>query len=307
MNRLWSPEQVLSNRKAADIIERQFPGLAPACVQGLGEGFDNSVFLVNDRYVFRFPRRKVAVSLIETENRLLPELAPLLPISIPNPQFFGEPDDVFPWPFSGYPKIAGKTPSDLSDAQRLKSAKLLAEFLRMLHDFPVRQAEQMKIPYDELDRVNIEKRKPLLESRAEEAVQHDLIPESTSESLQQFLRQTDDNLVDDTLVVAHGDLHIRNILVDGSGIVSGIIDWGDAHIGSPAVDLSIVYSFLPPEGRSYFFKCYGEVRTEIKTLARFKSIYTTMLLLHYGHDMGDLKLVKASQSALNRALTDEPF
>ncbi|QPA31312.1 hypothetical protein [Thermaerobacillus caldiproteolyticus] len=33
--------------------------------------------------------------------------------------------------------------------------------------------------------------------------------------------------------------------MNDEGILSEVIDWGNVHIGHPAVDLVIVYSFLP--------------------------------------------------------------
>lgn len=90
------------------IIEKQFPELKPVNVKVLGEVFDNSVFLINDQYVFRFPRREIAANLIQIENRILPVIAPLLPIPIPNPQFLGIPEGHYPWPFGGYQILCGK-------------------------------------------------------------------------------------------------------------------------------------------------------------------------------------------------------
>lgn len=55
-------------------------------------------------------------------------------------------------------------------------------------------------------------------------------------------------------ILIHGDLHFKNMLVDETGKLSGIIDWGDVSIGHPACDLSIAYSFLPPASREGFLK-----------------------------------------------------
>ena len=71
----WSPERVVSVELARELIEAQFPQLSPARVAALGEGWDNSVFSVNGEWVFRFPRRQIAVPLIERELRVLPALA----------------------------------------------------------------------------------------------------------------------------------------------------------------------------------------------------------------------------------------
>ena len=38
-------------------------------------------------------------------------------------------------------------------------------------------------------------------------------------------------------VFVHGDLYSRHLLVDDAGRPCGVIDWGDCHVGDPAVDL----------------------------------------------------------------------
>lgn len=125
MSEPWSPEQVISEQKAVILIGRQFPELKPVNVKTLGEGFDNSVFLVNDQFVFRFPRREIAANLIQTENRILPVITPRMPIPVPNPEYQGIPEDDYPWPFSGYKALPGKTPTGLTRDQRMLSVEPL--------------------------------------------------------------------------------------------------------------------------------------------------------------------------------------
>jgi aminoglycoside phosphotransferase (APT) family kinase protein len=85
MNRPWSPDHAVSEAQARALIEAQFPALAPVAVTPFGAGWDNTVFLVNDTYVFRFPRREIAVACMEAEIRVLPGLVGRLPLAIPVP------------------------------------------------------------------------------------------------------------------------------------------------------------------------------------------------------------------------------
>ena len=50
----------------------------------LAEGWDNTVWLVDESWVFRFPRRAAAVAGVEREIAVLPRLAPFLPLPIPS-------------------------------------------------------------------------------------------------------------------------------------------------------------------------------------------------------------------------------
>ncbi|MED1203340.1 phosphotransferase [Heyndrickxia acidicola] len=299
----WSPEEIMTEQQAVLLIEEQFPKLIPARVELLGEGFDNTVFTVNDDYVFRFPRRSMAVELLRAERRLLPRIAPLLPIAIPEPLFAGSPSGGFPWLFLGYKKVNGQTPSNLTREERLQSVEPLARFLRELHQFPVEQAGLLGVPKDELGRLNLVKRKPKLLANLEKL--HKLGLYSKLANIVQFAEGLPEDGSDSTeAALVHGDLHIRNILVDSKGAISGVIDWGDVHIGHPALDLSLVYSFFPSEGRERFFELYGEVSERWKQLAQFKAIYTLVLLLLYGHDLQDENIIRDCQASLSGILEE---
>ncbi|MCM3597336.1 phosphotransferase [Metabacillus idriensis] len=296
----WSPEITVSESLAVKLITNDFPKLHPVRAKLLGKGFDNTVFEVNGRYVFRFPRRQIAVDLLQTEERLLPIL-PDMGIAIPVPIFSGSPGLDYQWPYLGYSYLQGQTPAHLTEKQRTEMAIPLARFLRSLHAFPVEQALGAGVKNDTLGRLNMNKRIPMLRETAEKLCR--IRPESLPViQLQSYAGQLEpiDEASEKCLV--HGDLHIRNILVTKDGSLSGIIDWGDTHIGDPAVDLSAVYSLLPPEARLLFFEEYGRINETTAALARFKAVYTLAILLIYGIDLKDWVLVKSAEEALELAL-----
>src|SRR5262245_40787276 len=98
----WKADWVVTQELAKSLIEASCPSLMPASVREFAAGWDNSVFLVNDSFVFRFPRRRIAAPLIETEVRLLPWLAGQLPLPIPNPCFVGALSSEYPYRCAGY-------------------------------------------------------------------------------------------------------------------------------------------------------------------------------------------------------------
>src|SRR5262249_32255145 len=93
---------------AGALLKEQVPELAAAPVELLGEGWDNAAFLVDSRYVFRFPRRSVAAPLLAREIAILPLLAPHLPVAVSAPAFVGTPSGDYPWPFAGYRAFEGR-------------------------------------------------------------------------------------------------------------------------------------------------------------------------------------------------------
>ncbi|RDI42289.1 phosphotransferase [Falsibacillus pallidus] len=300
MTKPWEAEFIVDAELAVQLIESQFPEIAPVEVAKIGEGFDNTIYQVNGDYLFRFPRREIAVPLIETEGIILPRLSSDAPLDIPDPLFYGKPDHSYPWPFLGYKYVKGSVPTDLSKINGEESARLLGKMLKKIHHFPIEKAVELGVPYDRLYRVDIEKRKDKMKENME------VLMESGHWKWEEKWRTFTDSLThidyESPKALCHGDLHIRNILVDEKHTISGIIDWGDVHIGNPAVDLSIVYSFLPKDSRCFFFEEYGEVDDDLLQLARFKAVYTAAVLAVYGMDKKDSSLVSASIQSLKRSL-----
>lgn len=302
MSEPWRPELELSTEIASNLIGAQFPQLTPLHTILLGQGFDNTVFMVNHQYIFRFPRRTLAARLLLTENKISPHIAQALNFPIPEPIFFGSPSKQYPWSFSGYKKVSGITPSLLSEKQRMAAAVPLAKFLRTLHQYPIGKAKAFDVPYDQLNRLDIHARKGKLEEDVMQAIDNGLF--KSTEGILEYLRHLKMVNVGAEHVLVHGDLHFRNILVNADNHISGIIDWGDVHIGHLAVDLSFVYSFLPREGRRQFFEIYGQVDEKTKYLARFKAVYTSVSLIRYAHDQRNKEFIEAGLQALDLALSD---
>src|ERR1700722_5883623 len=63
----WLAGADVSPGQAAGLIRAQFPELAAATVTRLATGWDNTAFVVDDRWLFRFPRREIAVPGVRRE------------------------------------------------------------------------------------------------------------------------------------------------------------------------------------------------------------------------------------------------
>ena len=297
----WKAQQVVSLELAEELIREQFPSLKPVHIKELGKGFDNTVYQVNEQYVFRFPRKKVAAKFLEKEKELLPVLAKILPLSIPNPVMVGEADHGYPWLFLGYQIVSGKPPSSLCPQDRDQSAASVAYFLKELHQFPVSEAIRLGVEKDDLHRPDILNRKPKLNENLEKAYEKGLL--KRDDKLDSFIEEVEPIEYEPFVCLTHGDFHIRNVLIDEDKKISGVIDWGDSHIGHPSVDLSFLFSYFSKKGRERFFQIYGEVDEQTQTLAKFISIYVSVILLLYGYEFGDDTLVQEAQHSLELAVT----
>jgi aminoglycoside phosphotransferase (APT) family kinase protein len=286
VSRPWQAEHSVSAQRAAALIDEQFAELRPARAAALGVGWDNSAFLVNDEWVFRFPRRAIAVPLVETEARVLPSLAPRLPLPIPVPRFVGAPSGEYPWPFVGHRMIAGRT-ADGTRCDRAVAAEPLARFLRALHDVPVEEARSWGAGPDTLARLDPSTRLPRLRERLADLVAARVIADAGP--WEPILDGA--TLPEGPPALVHGDLYGRHVLVDDRGAPCGVIDWGDVHVGHPAVDVSVACSMLPPAAYAAFRAAYGPIEDAWWRAARFKALFTAVAIVLYGRDVGDASLV----------------
>ncbi|QJC53946.1 phosphotransferase [Paenibacillus albicereus] len=299
---VWDAEWEVDEEQARTLIGKQFPQLSSKQVKRLDSGWDNTVFLIGDEYVFRFPRRTFAIGTIRTEGRLLPELEPFMTLPYPIPLFYGEASDEYPAPFLGYAYVPGDFPIGLTEERRALSAEKLAKFLRRLHEFPVQAALKGGVKQDHRNLTDIASRKVQMTGFLSKVVDH-LSPEESG-AIETYMGRLQKDRVEAVNVLLHGDLHFKNILVNENGIVSGIIDWGDLSVGHPACDLSVAYSFLPPFARGAFFETYGGADEETKLLARLIAVYIPILILMQAVDDGNEAIAAEAKFNIMRALSD---
>ena len=301
MTNVWDPTKVIQIDTVIQILNEQFPNILIKSIEQIGEGFDNTVFILNEEILLRYPRREVAVSILKTEKKLLPFLKDYISFQTTIPFLFGQPSEKFNWPFLGYNFIKGKPPIRLNRQERINMIEPLANILKQLHSIPLSILSHLNLPGDELKRLDIKYRKPQLLKYVEEAIKLNLIPDKMK--IKQYIENLQVGVPKTPLVLVHGDLHVKNMIVNDEHRLEGIIDWGDAHIGQRELDLSIVFSIIPSDKRESFYEMYGQISNESKLLAQFKSIYTTVILLLYAKEYDDEDLVQFCQENLTNALS----
>jgi aminoglycoside phosphotransferase (APT) family kinase protein len=290
---VWSAEVTVDEPLARRLIAGQFPELASASVRRLAEGWDNVVWVVDERWAFRFPQRTMGAELIERELRVLPLIAPALPAPVPVPVFAGHPAEGYPWSFFGAPLLPGLEACDaaLDDEARCRLAPALARFLRALHELPVIDG----LPYDPTGRADMAHRAALtrewLERLGRPADVEGLLAEAEA------LPSPEDE------VVAHGDLHFRHVMVDRAGELTGVIDWGDVCRADRSIDLSLLWSFFPAEGRAAFLAEYGTVSEAQLLRARALAVNLCVILAVYGRDEGMSGVEREALQGLDRCLS----
>ncbi|GGN96367.1 hypothetical protein GCM10011610_61090 [Nocardia rhizosphaerihabitans] len=184
------------------------------------EGWDSVAVLVDGHWVERRPRRPEVADQLRCETRLLPWLAPLLPLAVPVPRIVAE-----------APLVVrhALVPGQAIESPDAEDGLAIGTFLRALHDIPAAAAVGHGLP--PAAEARNERTATISRFRAEVVP---LIPVPRQDSALAILDAAG-GLPADTLV--HGDLGPEHILVD-EGRVSGVIDFGDTHLGDAAIDLA---------------------------------------------------------------------
>jgi aminoglycoside phosphotransferase (APT) family kinase protein len=232
-----------------ELVRRQHPDLLIGSLREMPSGFDNTIWRLGDDLVVRLPRREVAVRLIESEQRWLPEFAARLPLLTPAPLRVGVPSDLFPWPWTITRWIDG-TPGNLVDPAVLSLvARPLGRFLRALH----RDAPE-DAPTNPFRDVPLRLHDDHVHGRLDEA--GDVVERDT------LLRVWEASLRASPWAAApqwiHGDPHPANLIVRDGALV-GVIDFGDLCAGDPATDLAGGLLALPYQSLEEFFLAYGDL------------------------------------------------
>ncbi|HEY0319861.1 MAG TPA: phosphotransferase [Pyrinomonadaceae bacterium] len=253
-----------------DDYSRRIREIAPDVVVGSmrlnQEGLLNDVVIVNDELVFRFVKREQNYKYLKDEAALLHLLKDYITLPIPSP--FYESEDCL-----AYRMIPGETlRRDLllrmAEDDQQAIADQLAQFFRELHNFPVTDVKGFKIP--SADALMKYEGWVNAYERIREKVFPLLLPHLRDWATEHFESHlADRSNFEYKLKLVDTDIPPYHIMFDRElRRVSGIIDFGCAGMGDPAIDLGVItYNY----GESFlqrFYKLYPEAETYLKR-ARF--------------------------------------
>ena len=281
MNPGWRPEHVVDVELARRLIGEQFSQFER--IDPLGEGWDYSAFLVDDEFVFRFPRRAVVLPGMEREIATLPRLD--LPVAVPAALYVGEPALDFPWRFFGARYIKGDEPLDVTEGTRGRVSLDLARALRALHAH-----DPADLPEDANQRADMARRVPWARAALAEL----------GVDAERVLGEAEKLGRVDATALCHGDLHVRQIIV--ADRLNGIIDWVDVCRADPGIDLSLLWSFVPRDLFDAFLSEYGTVSEESLLVARVLALGLNATLAAYAADIGHVVLEREARAGVERAL-----
>lgn len=304
MTAQWDAEVVIDEALVIRLFGARFPQLLNESRRYIGEGWDCVAWLVSETWAFRFPRRQLGADCLDNEIRVLPGVTARLATPVSCSVMIGQPTDFYPWTFAACPLIPGLSVCDagLSDEQRIGIAGQLGEFLRTLHAVDAAEATSLGAEPDTIRRLDVAKRC----GRARQAItqaRHDGLIENGDELRREINVIEESQPQARTHCLVHGDLYSRHVMTESCEL-TGIIDWGDVHVGDPAVDLAVGWSMFAADARRAFFDSYGSVDTTTRNLALMRAVGHGLACLQYAHDVSDENLLVESQQALHRVVAE---
>lgn len=229
------------------LIAAQFPQWAGHTIRPVeSAGTDNAIYRLGEDMAVRLPRVEWAIGQVEKEQRWLPKLAPLLPLSIPAPLAMGVPDEGYPWRWSVYRWLGGENATIGRIDNPPQAALALARFVASLWRIDPAEGPPPG-PH------NSERGVPL--ARRDASVRNAIsglnnrIDTGTATAAWELSLQAP--VWQGKAVWLHGDLHPGNLLVD-QGRLQAVIDFGTLGVGDPACDLMVAWTLFSAESRDVF-------------------------------------------------------
>lgn len=205
-------------------------------------GTDNAIWRLGDDLVVRLPRIHWAEGQADKEARWLPVLGPRLPVEVPEPIAVGVPGEGYPFRWAVHRWLPGRPAALDAIDDPTRFALDLADVVRALWSIPTdgapaphNRARPLQ-DYDTAARHVIEGARHLIDADAALAVWEDALAAPRHDA---------------PAVWVQGDLDGNCLVRDAR--LSGIVDWGSACAGDPAVDVQVVWSPLfTDESRTAF-------------------------------------------------------
>lgn len=209
-------------------VIRGLVGEAP--VATLGAGLDHRAYAVGNRLVARFGPR------VAEEAAVLEAIAPALPLPVPRPVAL----DVAAG-CAIQTRLSGVSALTLPSPVRGRFGPAMVDFAEAVHGLKVAAAVDEEPPSAWLE-----------QARAAWPTVRVAVPPAEHAWIEAFLAAPAPPVGERRFV--HGDLGAEHVLVDGDRI-TGVIDWGDAALGDPALDHGrLVRDFgVPADQRSRFY------------------------------------------------------
>lgn len=240
-------------------VQQTMPNTTIRSYKQNDNGWDNIVVIVNNEWLFRFPRKSQYARRIPREKKVCEILSHSLQgIEVPKYHvlYKNESDSI---PFGSYyalihgEPLTAQTLAGLTVKEQEIIATQLATFLSSLHTIPIERAVEWGFHVE----------RHLTYWRQIQAKLHDYLSHTFTSIerksfdclFENFFEYIHEPNFQNTMI--HADFTHHHILFNGKNKkVSGIIDFGDTQIGDPAFDFAGLYHDFGNEFTGAIYKQY---------------------------------------------------
>ena len=280
------------------LLAAQFPEWAGLPVEPVEPGgTDNAIYRVGRGLAVRLPRREKNVLQLRKERRWLPRLSPVLPLAVPVPLAEGKPGEGYPFEWSVYRWLPGRSASEAPIADTRRAAADLAAFITALqrvdpsdgpppgeHNF---YRGEPLAARDRATRTAIASLGGAVDAGAATAVWEAAL------AAPEWSRPP---------VWIHGDLDARNLLVE-DGRLTAVVDFGSVGVGDPACDVMVAWKLFAGEPREVFRRTLA-VDDSTWARARGWALSQAVVALAYYTLETNAVLVREAETWLAETLAD---
>ena len=261
---LHDDELPVDVRLVRALVDGALPEYASLPLSPLGSsGSSNALFRLGDELLVRLARQPGGSATIEKEARWLPQIGPLLPVSVPEIVAIGEPGVDYPERWSVVRWIDGNVPTVVDPRLEAKAARGslaldLATVVNALHAIVV-PPSALADPSLRWYRGAPLAAQDVPTRRAVEACRDiselDLDLDAALQVWEQAMALPGIEQVA-TPRWYHGDLLAENLLVR-DGRLTAVLDFGGLAVGDPTVDLIVAWEVLDTASRDVFRQAVG--------------------------------------------------
>jgi aminoglycoside phosphotransferase (APT) family kinase protein len=229
-------DRFLDAPAALAAVREQLPALGCGRAELLGSGWGSDVYLFDGRLVGRFPRTAEGAEWVDFDEAVLGLVASSLGAVLPTPVVVGRgrAGAHFPYDFLVCTLVRGVSADSSAAPASEELAADLGRALTRVHAVAVDAARRAGLREVEWD----------------------------------------DSGYAGPLCLVHGDFRAGNIIVDpASGRLAGVIDWGNAAVGDPALDFAALvrwrgWAFMHRALAAYGLRVDGDLLDRVRYHAR---------------------------------------
>lgn len=286
-----------------NIIINKYPQFNDSDFVENSKGWSNYVVIVDNQYIFRFPKNEQSLKMLNIERRILPYFKEKTTAPIPNFEFVSDEESAVS--FVGYELIKGKELSveilkglDESDYQYV--VKEIGQFLKSLHSLDVESQSISPLLLENRHKGWMKFKEVFLSQSEGYLTQRDI--NWINELFAEFYRNY--SVLENGLKVIHGDFTDDHILIDQGKMVLGFIDFGDISLGDPAFDFAGLYLSY---GKKFMSDVLSEYKLDVDNdfISRIEDFYIKQVCFHdllYGIEIKDGEMIEKALQQIRKMM-----